>query len=113
MNSGPRDHTNDDLIRKLTETVIDNLTNEQFAVSALSAEMGMSRSNLHRKVTMITIKSMSQFIREIRLTEAHKFLKENELTVRKLSSLPKYKIDRKSINHFGRFSPLLPGGPGR
>lgn len=81
MNSGPRNHTNDELIRKLTEIVIDNLTNEQFGVSALAAEMGMSRSNLHRKVTLITNKSLSQFIREIRLNEAYTLLKNNGLTV--------------------------------
>ena len=57
-------------LAKLTEIVRTNLDNEQFGVSELAREMGMSRSNLHRKVRAETGKSVSIFIRHLRLKEA-------------------------------------------
>ena len=41
-------------LNRLTEITEENLSNEQFGVSELAREMGMSRSNLHRKVKSAT-----------------------------------------------------------
>ncbi len=81
MDARPQRSQNDELIQKLTQIVLENLNNEQFGVSELAKEVGMNRSHLYRRVISLTKKSISQFIREIRLSEALKLLKEEQVTV--------------------------------
>jgi TolB-like protein/AraC-like DNA-binding protein/Tfp pilus assembly protein PilF len=68
-------------VQKLTEIIETNLKNEQFGVSELAREMGISRSNLYTKVKRITKKSVSRFISEVRLTKAMELLRQTSLTV--------------------------------
>ena len=60
-------------LKKLSELIRSNLTNEQFGVSRLAEEMGMSRSNLHRKVKSLTGGTVSQYIGRIRLEKSLEF----------------------------------------
>ena len=46
-------------LKKLIEIIDANLHDEQFGVNELAAELGMSRSNLHRKVSKISKVSAS------------------------------------------------------
>ena len=66
-------------LEKLKREVDDNLTNDQFGVEELAKNIGMSRSQLHRKLITATGKSVSQFIREYRLQRGMELLKEGEL----------------------------------
>lgn len=68
-------------LKKLTELINANLTDEQFGVSKLAQEMGMSRSNLHRKVKSQTGISVSQYVCNIRLDKATELLKETSLSI--------------------------------
>lgn len=68
-------------ISRLQQIVLDNLNNEQFSVEDLAAEYGLSRSQLHKKLKKGIGKSISQFIREVRLDEGLKLLQESNLTV--------------------------------
>jgi len=43
-----------DFLSKLTDIIEDNISNDQFGVSELAREAGMSRSNLLRKVKKLT-----------------------------------------------------------
>ena len=47
-----------------------NIGNEQFSVDQLGREVGMSRSQIHRKLRALTNQSASQFIRSFRLARA-------------------------------------------
>lgn len=67
-------------LKKLQNEVDANLTNDQFGVEELAKNMGMSRSQLHRKLNATTGQSVSQFIREYRLQQSMKLLREGELT---------------------------------
>ncbi len=87
---------NDELIQKLTQIVLENLSNEQFGVSDLAARVGMNRSHLYRKVLQLSKKSVSQFIREIRLSEALKILKEERVTVSEVA----YRVGFKNPSYF-------------
>ncbi|MBN1986227.1 MAG: helix-turn-helix domain-containing protein, partial [Prolixibacteraceae bacterium] len=62
-----------------------NLQTEQFGVSELASEMGLSRSHIHRRLKPICNKSVSQFIREIRLEKAKELLQEGNLTVSEIA----------------------------
>ena len=59
-----------EFLQKITEIIEKNISNEQFGVSELADEIGMSRSNLLRKVKKLTNLSVSQFIRNVRLENA-------------------------------------------
>ncbi len=78
---------NKSFIQRLTDLVEANLTNEEFGVEDLVREMGMSHSNLHRKLKSSTNQTINQFIREIRLNKAKELLLNKELTVSEISYL--------------------------
>ena len=83
-------------IKDLRAIVLENYTDEQFGVSELVKICGKSRSQLHRKVKSTTGKSLSQFIREIRLDEALKILEEKDVTAAEVA----YQVGFNSPTYF-------------
>ncbi|MCK5277204.1 MAG: helix-turn-helix transcriptional regulator, partial [Cyclobacteriaceae bacterium] len=83
-------------LQKLTSAVFTNLNNEQFGAEELAKEIGLSRSQIHRKLQKINGKSITQFIREIRLEEAHRLLEEEVGTASEIS----YKVGFSSPTYF-------------
>ena len=81
---------------QLTEVVEKHLADETFGVSELAAEVGMSRSNLLRKVKQSTKLSVSQFIRQVRLQKAMTLLQQNALNVSEVS----YQVGFSSTSYF-------------
>lgn len=82
---------------KATELVKKNLGKE-FNVDDLCMEMGMSRSSLYNKIKALTDRSPSDFVRQIRMTEAAALLKSKKYTVAEVSDMmgysdPKYFTD--------------------
>lgn len=74
-----------DFLTQLTEIIEANISNESFGVSELAAEVNMSRSNLLRKTQKLANKSVSLFIREVRLAKAFELLKEGKLNISEIS----------------------------
>jgi AraC-like DNA-binding protein len=66
---------------RLSEIIRVNLTNDKFGVSELAREIGMSRSNLHRKVKKEARCSVSQFICRVRLQKALEILQNTFLPI--------------------------------
>ena len=93
ISTNPSDN---DFVKKLTEIMEANLTNPQFGVSFLAREMGMSRSNLHRKVNSIFKISVSQFICHERLKKAKEMLRKTSSTVSEVS----YEVGFNSPTYF-------------
>jgi len=85
-----------DFIKKITEIIEKNISNENFGVSELAREAGMSRSNLLRKVKSLTSLSVSLFIRQVRLRNAMEILKEDSLNVSEVS----YQVGFSSTSYF-------------
>ena len=85
-----------DFIKKISGIIEDNLSNEQFGVSELADEIGMSRSNLLRKIKKATNLSVSQYIRNLRLEHAMELLKDKSFTVSEVS----YKVGFNSTSYF-------------
>ncbi|WP_197276737.1 tetratricopeptide repeat protein [Mangrovimonas sp. ST2L15] len=73
-----------------------NLNNEQFGVEKLAQNIGMSRSNLHRKLQKLTGQSISQFIREYRLKRGLEYLKKENATVSEVA----FKVGFNSPSYF-------------
>ena len=85
-----------DFINKLTEIIEDNISDEQFGVSELAGRIGMSRSNLLRRIKKVSGLSASQFIREVRLKRAMELLKDGSFNVSEVS----YKVGFGSTSYF-------------
>ncbi|HKK12583.1 MAG TPA: helix-turn-helix domain-containing protein [Flavobacteriaceae bacterium] len=80
----------------LKQIVLDNLANEQFSVEHFSEAIGLSRSHLHRRLKKLKGLSISQFIREIRLEEALKMLRQDEVSTAEIA----YKVGFNSPSYF-------------
>nr|WP_321410576.1 helix-turn-helix domain-containing protein [uncultured Carboxylicivirga sp.] len=76
-----------EFISRLKQEIQNNIENENFGVSELAEKVGMSRSNLLRRIQKEEGCSASQFIRRIRLQEAINLLKTKDRTVSEISYL--------------------------
>ncbi|MEZ4773418.1 MAG: ATP-binding protein [Bacteroidia bacterium] len=73
-----------DRVIKVIETYMNN---EEFSIEELGSEVGMSRSQLHRKIKALTDQSPSVFLRTIRLKRARQLLEEKAGTAAEISYL--------------------------
>jgi signal transduction histidine kinase/ligand-binding sensor domain-containing protein/DNA-binding response OmpR family regulator len=78
----PRDVS---FMTKVMAAVYQDISNEGFHVEELAAEMGMSRMQLHRKLTALTAQSPGEFIRYIRLHRAMELLQKDTGTVSEIA----------------------------
>jgi len=85
-------------LNKLVETIENQLANEHFGVEQLSDEIGMSRSQLHRKLTALIDQSPNQFIRSFRLNRAHELLKKKVATASEIG----YRVGFGSPSYFAK-----------
>ncbi len=83
-------------IEQAEAIIRENMAEEQFGVSELADATNMSRSNLLRKIKKQTQLSASQYIRQVRLQEAMKLLKQTSLTVSEVS----YQVGFGSASYF-------------
>lgn len=95
------------LVEKLKKAVDENLTNDQFSVEKLARNIGMSRSQLHRKLHAATGQSVSQFIREHRLQIGMELLRKGELTAAEVAD----RIGFGSATYFNKCFNQLYGFP--
>lgn len=102
-----------DFLNKLTQIIGDNISNEQFGVSELAQEVGMSRSNLLRKVKKLTNLSASQFIRNVRLERAMEMLKQTSLNVSEISFEVGFSSTSYFIKCFREYYGYPPGEAGK
>ena len=75
------------LIEDANRLVMENLTNMEYNVDALSSDLCMSRMNLYRKMHGAIGKSPTDFIRDIRLEQASMLLKTTNYSINEISDL--------------------------
>lgn len=68
-------------LKNLNAIIARNLNNEAFDIEMLTKEIGISRSQLHRKLNALTNYSTSEYIRVYRLGEAVKLLKTGQYNI--------------------------------
>lgn len=76
---------NQEFIDQVSSIVLKNISDENFGVRELSSLLGLSPSQTLRKIKAITDKSVSQYIREIRLEKAAKLLEETSQSIAEVS----------------------------
>lgn len=75
-----------------------NLEDEEFSIEEFAAQVGMSRSQLHRKLHALTNQSASLFLRSVRLQRAAQLLKQHAGTVAEIA----YQVGFSSQAYFTR-----------
>ena len=93
-----RDSHDKIFVENVVKFVESNITNEDLSIEALCNEMGLSRAKLFRDVKKITGKTVSNFIKDIRLEKAKHYLDDNPRSVSEVA----YTIGFKSHAHFSR-----------
>ena len=68
-------------LSKIHELVEENISDDSFGISQLCRGIGMSRSQIYRKLIALTGKSTSHYINYIRLQKAQELLKSSDLNV--------------------------------
>ena len=88
---------NDELLmERIMKSINKNLSNSDFNVDMLTQEVGISRAQLHRKMKEMTGISTSEFIRNIRLEQAARLLKEQKINVTQVA----YTVGFSNLAHF-------------
>jgi len=85
-------------LEKIKTVVEENIDNDQFSVEDLGEAIGMSRSQVHRKLKAITDQSATQFIRNYRLHRAAELLKLNSGNVTEIA----YQVGFSSQTYFSK-----------
>lgn len=71
----------DPFLEKLWAVVDAHLDHSDFDVPFLCREIGLSRTQLHRKVTALTGESITKFIHTVRFATATRLLEQTQLTI--------------------------------
>ena len=85
-------------IQRIIALVDQHLTEDGFGVEELSAALGISRTQLHRKLHALTSNSASHFIRSIRLQRGRELLEARTGNVAEVC----YAVGFSSQSHFSR-----------
>ena len=85
-------------LNRVREIIEVHLAEDEFGISDLSAELGMSRSQLYRKFAALTDSSVHQFIKNFRLKKARHLLRTTDLHVSEVA----YDTGFKNPSHFSR-----------
>ena len=86
----------DAFLQKVMAVVEGHIGDEDFSVERMGKEVGMSRSQIHRKLTALTGQSPIDFIHYIRLHRAMEMLKKNAGTVSEIA----YAVGFGGASHF-------------
>ena len=85
-------------LERVHDAVEARLADEDFTVEDLAEAVSQSRSNLHRRMRLLTDQPPSAFIRRVRLERAAALLSEREGTVSEVA----YAVGFKSVSHFSQ-----------
>jgi YesN/AraC family two-component response regulator len=88
----------DAFMQKVRQVVASNYEDENFALPQLCDAIGMSRSQLFRKMKALTDTSPSDFIRDYRMQQAKILLESRQFSVKEVA----YKVGFKDLSHFSK-----------
>ncbi len=88
--------TDEKLFQKVYSIVERNLDNPEFDVNDFASEIGMSRTQLYRKIHALSGESVKEFIRVVRLKKAAEFLVTTDRNVSEIA----YSVGFNSLSYF-------------
>lgn len=84
------------LMERIIKSVNDHLSDSDYGVEIMCDEVGISRAHLYRKMKDLTGISVSEFVRNIRLEQAARLLKEQKVNVTQVA----YTVGFSSLGYF-------------
>jgi len=85
-------------IQKAIGIINEHISEENFSIEEFAGETALSRRQLHRKLTALTGKTPSQFLRLLRLARAKTLIKEKKETISEIS----YQVGFNSPAYFNK-----------
>jgi YesN/AraC family two-component response regulator len=85
-------------LMKVKETILKRMDDEQLSVESLAEEIGLSRSQLFRKITALTGISVNELIRTFRLQKAAQLLEQNWGPVAQVA----YEVGFSNLSYFAK-----------
>ncbi|MEM9325602.1 MAG: two-component regulator propeller domain-containing protein [Bacteroidota bacterium] len=85
-----------EFLKKAIACIEDNLSNSDFGVDDLYRELGLSRTQLYRKLKGLVGQSANEFIRSFRLKRAAQLLKQHEMTISEVT----YQVGFNDLQYF-------------
>lgn len=89
---------NERFLESVERYLEENYRNDRYGIDDLRADLGVSRIQLHRKLTALTGLSASNFIRNFRLQKAKKLVLESDMHVSDIA----YEVGFRDANYFSR-----------
>ena len=86
----------EELMERIMKVVNENLSDSDFNVEKMCDEVGVSRTQLHRKLKEMTGVPTSEFLRNIRLNEAARLIRECKINITQVS----YMVGFANNSHF-------------
>lgn len=86
------------LLDRIMASINKHLSDSDFSVEQLAADVGLSRSQLHRKMKELTGVSPSDFIRNLRLEQAARLLRERKVNVSQVA----YSLGFNTLGNFSK-----------
>ena len=96
------------LIQKALECIEKNMDNTGYNVEALSADMGIERSSLYRKMQAIVGQTPTDFMRSIRLKRAAQLLESGQYSVQEISWMVGFNTPRYFSSYFKEMFGMTP-----
>ena len=93
-----RHQREDDFILIVQRAILENLDNTDFNTDQLCRYLGMSASQLYRKLKALTGKSTAIYIRSIRLAKAVELIRQSEKSISEIA----YEVGFKDPAYFSR-----------
>jgi signal transduction histidine kinase/DNA-binding response OmpR family regulator len=83
-------------LQKTIETIEINITDPDFDIDKLSQTVGVSRTQMYRKLSVLTDMTVREFIKNIRLKRAAQLLEQNKMNISEIA----FAVGFRDLSHF-------------
>jgi signal transduction histidine kinase/ligand-binding sensor domain-containing protein/DNA-binding response OmpR family regulator len=90
------DNPDERFLRKVIEAIETNIVDPDFDIDKLSTEVGVSRTQMYRKMAALTDLTLREFVKSIRLKRAAQLLTQNKMNVSDVA----FAVGFKYLSHF-------------
>lgn len=90
----------EEFVKSAILLVEQNISDSDFSVDMLGKELGMSRTNLYKKLTNITGKGPHEFIRTIRMKRAYRLLEKSQMQISEIAYEVGYSSPKRFSENF-------------
>ena len=86
------------LMERIMKSVNKNISNSEYSIEIMSSDVGLSRVQLYRKMKELTGLTPTEFLRNLRLEQAARLLKERKVNISQVA----WSLGYNNVGHFSR-----------